>query len=79
MQVPNGFGCGLGALQLILYAIYRKNKGGQKEKSVGKGGVANDDSLEVGSSIYNYKDADPKAANGEKKPDIIVSPQEDQV
>lgn len=26
LQVPNGFGCGLGAMQLILYAIYR-NKG----------------------------------------------------
>ncbi|OVA06797.1 SWEET sugar transporter [Macleaya cordata] len=27
VAVPNGFGCGLGALQLILYAIYRNNKG----------------------------------------------------
>lgn len=27
MQVPNGFGCGLGTMQLILYAFYRKNKG----------------------------------------------------
>lgn len=25
-QVPNAFGCGLGALQLVLYAIYRNNK-----------------------------------------------------
>lgn len=24
LQVPNGFGCGLGAMQLILYAIYCK-------------------------------------------------------
>ncbi|KAI3974628.1 hypothetical protein MKX01_029618 [Papaver californicum] len=30
VAVPNGFGCGLGALQLILYAIYRKNKGDEK-------------------------------------------------
>ncbi|KAK9269857.1 hypothetical protein L1049_025430 [Liquidambar formosana] len=27
VAVPNGFGCGLGAVQLILYAIYRDNKG----------------------------------------------------
>lgn len=31
LQVCNGFGSVLGALQLILYAIYRKNKGGQKD------------------------------------------------
>ncbi|KAI3873617.1 hypothetical protein MKW92_037809 [Papaver armeniacum] len=31
VAVPNGFGCGLGALQLILYAIYRKNKGDRTE------------------------------------------------
>lgn len=31
VAVPNGFGCGLGALQLILYAIYRKNKGDKSE------------------------------------------------
>ncbi|KAJ9675139.1 hypothetical protein PVL29_024189 [Vitis rotundifolia] len=29
VAVPNGFGCGLGAMQLILYAIYR-NKGESK-------------------------------------------------
>ncbi|XP_021600569.1 bidirectional sugar transporter SWEET1 isoform X2 [Manihot esculenta] len=27
LAIPNGFGCGLGAIQLILYFIYRKNKG----------------------------------------------------
>ncbi|GAA0158949.1 hypothetical protein Leryth_019629 [Lithospermum erythrorhizon] len=27
IAIPNGFGSGLGAVQLILYAIYRKNKG----------------------------------------------------
>lgn len=35
VQVPNGFGCGLGTMQLILYFIYR-NKGEPKkaEKSL---------------------------------------------
>jgi solute carrier family 50 protein (sugar transporter) len=27
VQIPNGCGCFLGMVQLILYAIYRKNKG----------------------------------------------------
>lgn len=31
LQVPNGFGCGLGALQLILYFIYRDLKGNEAE------------------------------------------------
>lgn len=31
LQVPNGFGCGLGAVQLILYFIYRDSKGGSKK------------------------------------------------
>ncbi|XP_010270426.1 PREDICTED: bidirectional sugar transporter SWEET1-like isoform X2 [Nelumbo nucifera] len=39
VAVPNGFGCALGTVQLILYAIYRKNKGGAK---------ADDDSMEMG-------------------------------
>lgn len=30
-QIPNGFGCGLGTVQLILYAIYRNNKGENKK------------------------------------------------
>ncbi|XP_068653062.1 bidirectional sugar transporter SWEET1-like [Aristolochia californica] len=34
IAVPNGFGCGLGALQLILYAIYRKGGKGGKGGSV---------------------------------------------
>ncbi|KAL3504341.1 hypothetical protein ACH5RR_034182 [Cinchona calisaya] len=34
VAIPNGFGCGLGAVQLILYAIYRDNKDpGKKEVS----------------------------------------------
>jgi solute carrier family 50 protein (sugar transporter) len=28
MQIPNGCGSFLGAMQLILYAVYRNNKGG---------------------------------------------------
>lgn len=32
-QIPNGFGCGLGAVQLILYAIYRDNKHENKKSS----------------------------------------------
>ena len=35
VKIPNGFGCALGTLQLILYAIYCRNKG---EKSAGKDG-----------------------------------------
>ncbi|KAF7126852.1 hypothetical protein RHSIM_Rhsim11G0077500 [Rhododendron simsii] len=33
IAVPNGFGCGLGAVQLILYAIYRDKKGETKEEN----------------------------------------------
>ncbi|EYU32456.1 hypothetical protein ABFS82_03G090900 [Erythranthe guttata] len=33
VAIPNGFGCGLGAVQLILYAIYRKNKGEIKKQT----------------------------------------------
>ncbi|XP_073031724.1 bidirectional sugar transporter SWEET1-like isoform X1 [Primulina eburnea] len=31
VAIPNGFGCGLGTVQLILYAIYRNNKGQTKK------------------------------------------------
>ncbi|GAV76647.1 MtN3_slv domain-containing protein [Cephalotus follicularis] len=41
VSVPNGFGCGLGAIQLILYFIYRNNKGAPKQ-------TTNDESLELG-------------------------------
>ncbi|KAL7208510.1 hypothetical protein ACSBR1_030283 [Camellia fascicularis] len=34
IAVPNGFGSGLGTVQLILYAIYRNNKGETKKPSV---------------------------------------------
>jgi len=32
-QVPNGVGSALGAMQLILYFIYRDNKGGGGKKA----------------------------------------------
>ncbi|XP_024972491.1 bidirectional sugar transporter SWEET1-like isoform X2 [Cynara cardunculus var. scolymus] len=38
VYVCNGFGSVLGALQLILYAIYRKNKGQKDEKAAAKDG-----------------------------------------
>ncbi|KAL6962351.1 Bidirectional sugar transporter sweet1 [Sarracenia purpurea var. burkii] len=41
VAVPNGFGSGLGAIQLILYAIYRKSKGETKKSNA-------DGSLEMG-------------------------------
>ncbi|KAF7130427.1 hypothetical protein RHSIM_Rhsim10G0083700 [Rhododendron simsii] len=41
VAVPNGFGSGLGAIQLILYAIYRDNKGEAKK-------LGPDESLEKG-------------------------------
>ncbi|XP_073126638.1 bidirectional sugar transporter SWEET1-like [Henckelia pumila] len=44
VAIPNGFGCGLGTVQLILYAIYRKNKG-QTQKG------ATNESLEMEKSI----------------------------
>ncbi|XP_057795580.1 bidirectional sugar transporter SWEET1-like [Salvia miltiorrhiza] len=34
VAIPNGFGSGLGAVQLILYAIYRKNKGAGEEEEM---------------------------------------------
>ncbi|KAK8538853.1 hypothetical protein V6N13_009211 [Hibiscus sabdariffa] len=33
IAIPNGFGCGLGLMQLILYCIYRKNKGPGETKN----------------------------------------------
>ncbi|KAL0314403.1 UNVERIFIED_CONTAM: Bidirectional sugar transporter SWEET1 [Sesamum angustifolium] len=38
VAIPNGFGCGLGAVQLILYAIYRDNKG-QNKKAAADGSL----------------------------------------
>lgn len=39
VAIPNGFGCGLGTMQLILYFIYRKNKGEPKKKGMSNGTV----------------------------------------
>ena len=39
VQVPNGFGCGLGTLQLILYAIYR-NSGKPKKPAAAAAAAA---------------------------------------
>lgn len=48
LQVPNGFGSGLGAIQLILYAIYR-DKG--KKRGKGDEGPSQMDSIiELGSA-----------------------------
>ncbi|KAI5676879.1 hypothetical protein M9H77_07829 [Catharanthus roseus] len=37
--VRNGIGCGLGLVQLILYAVYHKNKGSPKEETTDDGSV----------------------------------------
>ncbi|GMN71813.1 hypothetical protein TIFTF001_055578 [Ficus carica] len=50
VAVPNGFGCGLGATQLILYFIYR-GSGSKKPTS--------EDSLEVGLSKPNQTNKQP--------------------
>lgn len=55
VAVPNGFGCGLGAIQLILYAIYRDNKNESKK--------LDPKLLEMGQS-------EPKAQPNEKKQSI---------
>ncbi|XP_039003422.1 bidirectional sugar transporter SWEET1-like [Hibiscus syriacus] len=33
IAIPNGFGCGLGFMQLVLYCIYRGNKGFEETKN----------------------------------------------
>ncbi|KAF8026513.1 hypothetical protein BT93_F3103 [Corymbia citriodora subsp. variegata] len=38
VAVPNGFGCGLGAMQLVLYTFYRRNKGDPKKTVNNQGG-----------------------------------------
>lgn len=43
LQVPNGFGCALGALQLILYFVYRDNKGNDTKKQ-----LSAEDTVELG-------------------------------
>ncbi|XP_040995932.1 bidirectional sugar transporter SWEET1 [Juglans microcarpa x Juglans regia] len=44
VYVPNGFGCGLGTMQLILYFIYRNKKGGTKKPP----STSAEESLEMG-------------------------------
>ncbi|XP_031278984.1 bidirectional sugar transporter SWEET1-like [Pistacia vera] len=39
VAVPNGFGCALGTMQLILYFIYHKNKDEQKKPEAANGSV----------------------------------------
>ncbi|KAK6938326.1 SWEET sugar transporter [Dillenia turbinata] len=45
VAVPNGFGSGLGALQLMLYGVYRNHKGGAKNASI------DDESLRMGNMM----------------------------
>ncbi|KAK4794974.1 hypothetical protein SAY86_012968 [Trapa natans] len=53
VAVPNGFGCGLGAVQLILYAIYRNNNHqGEPKKACGIGG---ENSLEMNEKEKQYQ------------------------
>ncbi|KAJ7959232.1 Bidirectional sugar transporter SWEET [Quillaja saponaria] len=44
VAIPNGFGCGLGTMQLILYFIYRDKKGGNSKKPT----TEESDSVEMG-------------------------------
>ncbi|XP_022895396.1 bidirectional sugar transporter SWEET1-like [Olea europaea var. sylvestris] len=54
--VPNGFGSGLGAMQLILYAIYRNNKDETNQTSW-------NDTLEMGIG-QNYQQKQSNVLNG---------------
>eukprot|EP01018_Ginkgo_biloba_P024965 Gb_30076 [translate_table: standard] len=53
VQVPNGFGCGLGAMQLIMYAIYKDWKG--TKASAAPQGKDVDGSMEMGNAHSNGK------------------------
>ncbi|KAI3417612.1 Bidirectional sugar transporter SWEET [Psidium guajava] len=53
VAVPNGFGCGLGTVQLILYAIYRNSKGEPMKK------VNTDGSMEMTGEAEKAADRDP--------------------
>lgn len=58
--MPNGCGCTLGAVQLIMYAIYRKNKG---EKGTGADAGSSAEAMEMGRiqpSPDNSGDTDTK-------------------
>ncbi|XVE55214.1 hypothetical protein DITRI_Ditri03aG0141600 [Diplodiscus trichospermus] len=56
VAIPNGFGCGLGTMQLILYFIYRNNKGSKETKKPAANGT-----IEIGPQ----KPQQEKQANGE--------------
>ncbi|KAL2467838.1 Bidirectional sugar transporter SWEET1 [Forsythia ovata] len=60
VAIPNGFGCGLGAVQLILYAIYRNNKGETKKSSA-------EESLEMESSNGKPHQEKPSAYTQEEQ------------
>ncbi|CAN6475883.1 unnamed protein product [Victoria cruziana] len=83
IAVPNGFGCGLGALQLLLYAIYRDWGGKDKDKEDKKvvssskangidSSAAAADAMELGTIKHDEGNADMKEAsslsNGGKVP-----------
>ncbi|KAK9162614.1 hypothetical protein Syun_003516 [Stephania yunnanensis] len=53
VAVPNGFGSGLGTLQLILYAIYRKNKGNTATASDDKDNKASFVEMNSGKTAMN--------------------------
>lgn len=55
LQVPNGFGCGLGALQLILYFIYRRPGAAPDEKPT------NNDGLNMEMSLHKAQLDKPQA------------------
>ncbi|XP_057975143.1 bidirectional sugar transporter SWEET1 isoform X2 [Malania oleifera] len=70
IAVPNGFGCGLGAVQLILYAIYRDVKreagaAGPQKKS----GSADVSSVEMG--YANGARQDPQKQYSSNGPDYV--------
>lgn len=58
VAVPNGFGCALGAMQLILYFIYYDKKGGDEKKP-----TTIDHAIELGhtSPMVNKKAQDEKS------------------
>ncbi|KAI3910954.1 hypothetical protein MKX01_032307 [Papaver californicum] len=62
-HVPNGFGCGLGALQLILYTIYRNPKSKSVMAAVTSSSTEDDDDfIELGFEKPLQKTAIPTAA-----------------
>ncbi|XP_059631672.1 bidirectional sugar transporter SWEET1-like [Cornus florida] len=54
VAVPNGFGSGLGVVQLILYAIYRDNKGEAKKTIPTDGSVEMEKQLDTGGTRVGH-------------------------